>query len=104
SGGDRLETAQRELRAVERRLAEVRRERDRFDEVLAGLSVEVSTAEQFVAVQAQARAAQTEGDARRAARAAFAEAESARQALVRRRAELADERDSAGRLRGSIPA
>src|SRR5690606_30872047 len=35
SGGDRLETAQRELRAVERRLAEVRRERDRFDEALA---------------------------------------------------------------------
>src|SRR5690606_40462905 len=34
----------------------------------------------------------------------FAEAESTRQALVRQRAELAEERESAGRLRGSIPA
>ncbi|WCD92932.1 ATP-binding protein [Microbacterium sp. nov. GSS16] len=103
SGGDRLETAQRELRAVERRLAEVRRERDRFDTVLAELGLSASTAEEFAEVQAAARAAQSEASARRQARATFAEAESARQALAKRRRALAEERAEADRLRGSIP-
>ncbi|PKI90821.1 hypothetical protein CW368_09160 [Actinomycetales bacterium SN12] len=103
SGGDRLETAQRELRAVERRLADVQRERDRFDAVLAELGLSATTAEEFAEVQAAARAAQSEASARRQARATFAEAESARQALAKRRRALAEERAEANRLRGSIP-
>ncbi|MGX1793206.1 ATP-binding protein [Microbacterium sp. NPDC055312] len=104
SGGDRLETAQRELRAVERRLAEVQRERDRFDAVLIELGLSATTAEEFAEVQAAARAAQSEASARRQARATFAEAESARQALAKRRRALAEERAEADRLRGSIPS
>ena len=103
SGGDRLETAQRELRAVERRLGEVRRERERVDAVLDGLGLSATTAAEFAEVQAAARAAQTDAGARRAARAEFAEAEAARQALAKRCRELAEEREQAGRLRGSIP-
>lgn len=103
SGGDRLETAQRELRTVERRLADVQRERDRFDGVLRELGLSASSAEDFAAVQAAARAAQSEASARREARATFAEAESTRQALAKRRRALAEERAEADRLRGSIP-
>ncbi|QMU97371.1 AAA family ATPase [Microbacterium esteraromaticum] len=103
SGGDRLETAQRELRAVERRLADVRRERDRFDAVLAELGLSASSADEFAKVQSEARAAQSEASARRQARATFAEAESARQSLAKRRRALAEERAEADRLRGSIP-
>lgn len=104
SGGDRLETAQRELRAVERRLADVRRERARVDAVLRELGSEASTPQEFAEVLAQARAAQSEGTARRAARAAYADAETARRALRRRRGELDAEREKAGRMHGSIPS
>ncbi|MBN8205307.1 hypothetical protein JF550_04990 [Microbacterium esteraromaticum] len=103
SGGDRLETAQRELRGVERRLADVRRERDRVDAALRALGVQAETSEQFAEVAAQARAAQADGG-RRAARAAFADAETARRALVREREQMDVEREGAGQLRGSIPS
>ncbi|WP_417554632.1 ATP-binding protein [Microbacterium sp.] len=101
SGGDRLETAQRELRAVERRLAEVQRERTRVDAVLAGLGLTAGTADELATIQQDARSGGDAG-ARRAARAAFAEAESARHTLVRQRRELDEERENVGR--GSIPA
>ena len=104
SGGDRLETAQRELRAVERRLTDVRRERDRVDAVLAELGLSAATAEEFAAVVAEARAVQSEGTARRAARAAFADAETARRSLMRRRGELDAEREKADAVHGSIPS
>ena len=104
SGGDRLETAQRELRAAERRLADVQRERDRVDGVLRELGLSASTAEEFAEVRSAAGAAQSEASVRREARATFAEAESARQALAKRRRALAEERAEADRQRGSIPA
>ena len=104
SGGDRLETAQRELRAAERRLADVQRERDRVDGVLRELGLSASTAEEFAEVRAAAGAAQSEASVRREARATFAEAESVRQALAKRRRALAEERAEADRQRGSIPA
>ncbi|MFD5224608.1 ATP-binding protein [Microbacterium sp. NPDC058342] len=103
SGGDRLETAQRELRSAERRLAEVQRERGRVDAALGELGLSVGTAEQFTAVLAQARDAQ-EATARRAARAAFADAETERRTLMRRRGELDAEREQADRVHSSIPS
>ncbi|MEJ1088221.1 SbcC/MukB-like Walker B domain-containing protein [Microbacterium sp. Mu-80] len=103
SGGDRLEAAHRELRGVERRLADVQRERDRVDAALRELGLVAETAEQFAEVAAQARAAGAD-DERRAARAAFADAMTAHSALVKQRKELDAEREDAGRLRGSIPS
>ncbi|UNK70161.1 SbcC/MukB-like Walker B domain-containing protein [Microbacterium sp. H1-D42] len=103
SGGDRLETSQRELRGVERRLADVQRERDRFDSALRELGLQAETSEQFAEVVTQARTAQADG-ARRAARATFAEAMTASAALTKQRKELDAERESAVTLRGSIPA
>ncbi|MGX1933080.1 ATP-binding protein [Microbacterium resistens] len=103
SGGDRLETAQRELRGVERRLEEVRRERDRVGAVLRELGEEVTTADAFDALLARARTASTGGDTGRSARAAFAEAEAERRAIDRERARLRDERDRSARSAGSIP-
>ncbi|GAA2858589.1 ATP-binding protein [Microbacterium arabinogalactanolyticum] len=104
SGGDRLETAQRELRAVERRLAEVQRERARVDAVLDELGLSATTAEEFAAVLASAHEAEGENSSRRAARAAFADAETARRSLMRRRGELDAERQKADAVHGSIPS
>lgn len=103
SGGDRLETAQRELRAVERRLDDVRRERDRFDTAVRDLGAEVQSAADFESLLARIRAELPE-DGLRAARADFAEAESARRSAERELAQLRTERDRTEELRGSVPA
>lgn len=104
SGGDRLETAQRELRAVERRLAEVQRERSRVDAVLAELGLSAATSKEFAAALSRAREGAGESAARRAARAAFADAETARRDLMRRRGELHTEREKTGGAQGNIPS
>ncbi|MFC9983899.1 ATP-binding protein [Microbacterium keratanolyticum] len=104
SGGDRLETAQRELRGVERRLSEVRRERERFDADLNELDEEITTREQFDALLGRAAEATSDASGRRAARAEFAEAESTRARLARELAAIEDERDKGSRVRGSIPS
>lgn len=74
SGGDRLETAQRELREVERRLSTVRVNRVRFDEDLRALETAVSTRAEFDTLVAQARAGIADADAKRTARNAFSDA------------------------------
>ncbi len=102
SGGDRLETAQRELRATERRLEDVRRERERFDAVVRDLGVEVDSAAQFESLVASIRTASPAGGVREA-RAAFAEAETARRAAMSERDRLQGERDRTSRMRSSIP-
>lgn len=76
AGGDRLEAAQRELRGLERRLAGMQRDRERFEGALAVLSVEVSSAKQFAAVVEEARRTLADADAKSAVRDAFVAASS----------------------------
>ncbi len=103
SGGDRLETAQRELRVAERRLEDVRRERAKFDAIAEELGVEVETAAQFDAFVAGTRGSSPKSDIRDA-RAAFADAETARRTAEAEMRSLRDERERTIRVRGSIPA
>ena len=74
SGGDRLETAQRELRGIERRLGEVRRARGQLDAALAVVGEAVTSSRQFAALLERAGAAVADPDAKRVAREGFAEA------------------------------
>lgn len=103
SGGDRLETAQRELRIAERRVEDVRRERTKFDAVVRELGVEVESAAQFDGLMSGGRGASPKPDIRDA-RAVFAEAETSRRAAEKETRRLRDERERTSRMRGSIPA
>ncbi len=76
AGGDRLDAAQRELRNLERRLAGMQRDRERFEAALEVLSVEVSTEKQFTALVAEARRTLADTDAKSAVRDAFVAASS----------------------------
>jgi uncharacterized protein YPO0396 len=76
AGGDRLDAAQRELRGLERRLAGMERDRERFEAALAVLSVEVSSTKQFDALVAEARRTLADADAKTAVRDAFVAASS----------------------------
>lgn len=102
SGGDHLETAQRELRVTERRLEDVRRERARFDTVIRDLGVEVESAAQFEELIAGVRRAGS-GTAVREARATFADAETARRAAKGERDRVQGERDRTSRMRSGVP-
>ncbi|KTR85586.1 hypothetical protein NS220_18675 [Microbacterium testaceum] len=91
AGGDRLDAAQRELRGLERRLAGMQRDRERFEAALAVLSVEVTSSKQFAAVVDEARRTLGDVDAKTAVRDAFVAASSrhtaARQQLASLEAE-----------------
>jgi uncharacterized protein YPO0396 len=76
AGGDRLDAAQRELRTLERRLAGMQRDRERFEAALAVLSVEVATEKQFTALVAEARRTLADTGAKSAVRDAFVAASS----------------------------
>lgn len=104
SGGDRLETAQRELRDVERRLATVQRNRDRFDADLRALGTEVTTRDQFEDLLRRATASLTDKDARSSARTAYADAAAAKKLVAAEIADLENELRSAALHTGSIPS
>lgn len=103
SGGDRLATAQRELKGVGARLVEVERARGRLDGALEVLDASAATEAEFSAVAARARAAQDDAGAKKAARDAFGEAMSARNTARTQLAELESERSAAAERRGNIP-
>ncbi|MCP2266583.1 ATP-binding protein [Promicromonospora thailandica] len=103
SGGDRLATAQRELKGVDARLAEVGRARGRLDTALGVLGVPAATEAEFAAVAARARAATADAGAKRAARDAFGDAMSVRNTARADLAELEAERSAAAARRGNIP-
>ena len=103
SGGDRLATAQRELKGVDARLADVARARERLDAALGVLDASATTEAEFSAVAARARAALDDVGAKKAARDAFGEAMSARNAARTELAELEAERSAAADRRGNIP-
>ncbi len=91
AGGDRLDAAQRELRALERRLSGMQRDRERFDAALGVLSVEVDSAKRFATVVDDARRTLGDADAKTAVRDAFVAASSTHGELRRRLATLEDE-------------
>ncbi|MBF4462589.1 MULTISPECIES: ATP-binding protein [unclassified Rathayibacter] len=103
SGGERLETAQRELRDVERRLATVRQNRARLDEDLRALGHDETTRTGFEAVLARASDAGGASDAKRDARAAWSDAVAERKAAEHDLAELEAESRRASTSGGSIP-
>jgi len=103
SGGDRLETAQRELRDAERRLAEVRRARERLDADLRVLDADASTRERFDALGARVREALADDGAKAAARDAYVEGVAARKAAAKHLADLEGELRGASGRRDNIP-
>lgn len=76
AGGDRLEAAQRELRTLERRLADMQRDRERFESALAALGAEASTPARFAALRDDARTALADADHKRRVREDFVAASS----------------------------
>ena len=103
SGGDRLETAQREIREVERRLAAVQRGRDALDAELRAVGEELTTREEFTRLVSRARAELADTDAKARARQAFAEAAAAEKSASREVAELEGEARRAAARHGNIP-
>lgn len=104
AGGDRLETAHRELRGLERRLADVARERERLDAALEVLQVQVASAREFEALADRARQALADPDAKATLREAYGEAISARNTLAARVGALEAERREAAERHDNIPA
>ncbi|MEU8802677.1 SbcC/MukB-like Walker B domain-containing protein [Spirillospora sp. NPDC048819] len=104
SGGDRLETALREIRNVERRLADVERGRVRLDRALGAIGATVSTGEDFAALVEAAHRALADSQARKTAQNEFAKAAGEAAAAERELAGLRDERAAAKARRGNIPA
>jgi len=84
AGGDRLDAAQRELRGLERRLAGMQRDRERFEAAVAVLQTEATTATQFAALVDEARRTLGDVDAKSAVRDAFVAASSAHKDLRQR--------------------
>lgn len=103
AGGDRLETAQRELRGAETRLAAVRRARERFDDDVRTLEATVSTRREFDQLVERARSVLSDKEARTSVLARYTEAVSARKLAGTRLEELEAEQRSAELRTGSIP-
>ncbi|MBT2208064.1 ATP-binding protein [Actinomadura sp. NEAU-AAG7] len=103
SGGDRLETARREIRGVELRLAEVERARKRLDHVLATLGATAASDEEFAALVDTAHRTLADSDARKTAQNEFAKAASESGAAERDLAALRAEHTRVKARRGNIP-
>ena len=103
SGGDRLATAQRELKAVGSRRTEVDRARERLDGALRVLDARATTEAEFAALAARARAALDDVGSKQAARTAYGEAMSAQSAARSHLADLEKQRALAAERRGNIP-
>src|SRR5690606_11535248 len=104
SGGDRLETALRELRNVDQRLVDVERTRNRLDRALEDIGATVSTADDFAALVETARGRMADAEARRSAQKRVAEAMADRRQAETEWAELRAGRRAVESGRGNIPA
>ncbi|AHW63561.1 hypothetical protein CGLY_05565 [Corynebacterium glyciniphilum AJ 3170] len=103
SGGDRLDTAERELAQVERRLSTVQQARARFDENIACLNQDVDTEADFTALAERARAALADPGAKTSARDDYAESRVELKKLRRQLAELETEQRWTEQRRDNIP-
>ena len=104
SGGDQVETAERELAGLQQRLDSVTFTRNRFEEAIAPLGQSATTARQFRALVAEAQEALATPDAKAQARDAYADARAASKALREQVAEMGRTSGEAKELRGNIPA
>ncbi|WP_306209261.1 ATP-binding protein [Actinoplanes sp. RD1] len=103
SGGDRLETAQREISAVQQRLGDVGRARERLDRVLDTIGASVATSDEFAALVETAHRSVADVDARRTAQLTYAEAIAEEKEAGRELRGLRAERDAVKAHRGNIP-
>ncbi|GAA4608530.1 uncharacterized protein YPO0396 [Actinoplanes octamycinicus] len=103
SGGDRMDTAQREIRVVEQRLAEVERARERLDRVLVTIGASVSTGADFAGLVETAHRSVADVDARRTAQQAYADAMAERKAAEQELEALRAEHTAVKARRGNIP-
>jgi uncharacterized protein YPO0396 len=103
AGGDRLSTAHRELRGLDRRITDVQRDRQRLEGALAILHLEVASAKEFDALSEAAFTSLGSLDAKATAREAYAEAMSARTAFGKEVDGLEVERRQAEDRRDNIP-
>jgi uncharacterized protein YPO0396 len=103
SGGDRLDTALREIRSVQQRLEVVERSRERLDRALAAIDATVSTGEDFAALVDMAQRSLTDRDARRTAQNQFADAMTEMKEGDRELARLRAEHKAVKTRRGNIP-
>lgn len=103
SGGDRLDTALREIRGVEQRLADVERARERLDRALDTIGTSVSTEPGFATLVETAHRMLADTDARKKAQNRFAEAMSERKDAERDLAGLHAEQKAVKVRRGNIP-
>ncbi|MFI1990912.1 ATP-binding protein [Actinoplanes sp. NPDC020271] len=102
SGGDRMDTAQREIRVVELRLGDVERARERLDRGLGTIGATVATAEDFAGLIETARRSLADADARKNAQNAYAEAVLQEKEAKRELNGLRAERDAVKTRRGNI--
>lgn len=104
SGGDRLATAQRELKAVDARLDTVVRARGRLDETLReALEATVTTEAELAAMVDRARGALQDDQAKAAARQGLFDAMSEKKDATSDLAGLRAEHAAVGRRRDNIP-
>lgn len=104
AGGDQVAAAERELRGLERRHIETRRERERLDAALVALGAEVRSAEDFAELAGQATAALRDAGGKESAREAYAVASSTRKELRGVVERLTAERQQAEHRSDSIPS
>ncbi len=104
AGGDQVAAAERELRGLERRHIETRRERERLDAALVALGAEARSAEDFAELTRQATAALRDAGGKESAREAYAAASSTRKELRGAVERLAAERQQAELRSDSIPS
>ncbi|GIE76299.1 ATP-binding protein [Actinoplanes philippinensis] len=103
SGGDRMDTAQREIRVVEQRLGDVERNRERLDRALATIGATVTTGDEFAALVETAHRSLGDVDARKTAQTAYAEAVAQKSDADRELKRLRAEHDAVKTRRGNIP-
>lgn len=103
SGGDRLETAKREYSQAERRLAEVFRARQRFDEGTGVLGDPVDSENAFSALAECARVALADPQVKNAAMDAYADARGAATQLRNTLKDLEAEQRQVENRRDNIP-
>ena len=103
SGGDRMETAQREIRVVEQRLGDVGRARERLDRALATIGASASTREDFAGLADTAQRSLADVDARRTAQTAYADALAEKKQAERELEGLRAEHTAVKARRGNIP-
>ncbi len=103
SGGDRLETAVREIRGLTQRLDDVERSRERLDRALAAVDLTVSSSEEFAALAETAHRSLADLDARRTAQQHFAESMTTLAQAERELAGVQTEHDAVRSRPGNIP-